>query len=631
MSNANTSNVTAQRGAGASSRKTVIKVPSVTVRFAGDSGDGMQLAGMQFADASALAGNDIATLPDYPAEIRAPAGTVAGVSGYQVRFASTDIYTPGEEVDALVAMNPAALRSNLKFLRKGGILIVNSDAFTPAELKKAGYSENPLDTDALSAYRLIKVPIDSLNRAAVKDSGLSAREAERCKNFFTLGLVYWLYDRPLEPTLRYIDSKFGRKSPAVALANAAALKAGYNYAETAEYFQCQFQVEPAKLAPGTYRKITGNEAVALGMVAAAKLAGKTLFYASYPITPASEILHTLAELKNFGVITFQAEDEICAMGAAIGAAFGGAIACTGTSGPGMSLKTEAIGLAVMTELPVVIINVQRAGPSTGMPTKPEQADLLQAMWGRHGESPVPVIAAASPADCFQAAIEATTIAVRYMTPVILLSDGFLGNSAEPWLIPDVSSLPRIEVSHPDRPNDPVRFMPYKRNADLARPWCIPGTPQLEHRIGGLEKQDVTGNVSHDPANHDKMCRLRAQKVAGIKPAGRPYVWDGPESGRVLLVGWGGTFGAIRAATESLRSEGLRVAHCHLRYLNPLPSDLGEILRRFDHVFVVEMNLGQLATVLRAAYLIDVRGINRVTGQPLGAREVVEAVKATLAG
>ncbi len=611
--------------------KPIHKLPSVTIRFAGDSGDGMQLAGMQFTDTSALIGNDISTLPDFPAEIRAPAGTLAGVSGYQIQFSSSDIYTPGDECDALVAMNPAALRTNLRGVKKGGMIIVNSDAFAAGDLKKAGYEANPLEDGSLAGYRLIKVQIDKLNGEAVKETGLGAKQADLCKNFFALGLVYWLYGRPLEPTLDYIQKKFGKKNAAIALADAMTLKAGYNYGETTELFAEQYFVDKAKLPPGTYRKITGNEAVVIGMVAASKLAGKDLFYASYPITPASDILHGLADLKNFRVGTLQAEDEICAMGAAIGAAFGGSLAATGTSGPGLALKSEAIGLAVMTELPVVIINVQRGGPSTGLPTKTEQADLLQALYGRNGECPVPIIAASSPSDCFFAAIEAFTIATKYMTPVVLMSDGYIANGAEPWMIPDVSKLPKIEIKHPDKVNDEKGFMPYLRNEDGTRPWAIPGTPGLEHRIGGLEKQDVTGNVSYDPLNHEHMVRLRAAKIANIKPAGDAYIWTGPKKGDALLIGWGGTYGAIKAAVLELENQGVRASACHIRYLNPLPADLGERIRGFSHIIVPELNLGQLRMIIRAKYLVDAKGINKVRGQPFTINELTRAVRAIIEG
>jgi 2-oxoglutarate ferredoxin oxidoreductase subunit alpha len=629
------STLTPSSPTGVSSRvagsKPIHKLPSVTIRFAGDSGDGMQLAGMQFTDTSALVGNDISTLPDFPAEIRAPAGTLAGVSGYQIQFSSSDIYTPGDDVDALVAMNPAALRTNLRSVKKGGMIIVNSDAFAAGDLKKAGYEVNPLDDGSLAGYRLIKVQIDKLNGEAVKQTGLGAKQADLCKNFFALGLVYWLYGRPLEPTLDYIGKKFAKKDPAIALANSLTLKAGYNYGETTELFAEQYYVDKAKLPAGTYRKITGNEAVVIGMVTAAKLAGKQMFYASYPITPASDILHGLADLKHFGVATLQAEDEICAMGAALGAAFGGSLAATGTSGPGLALKSEAIGLAVMTELPVVIIDVQRGGPSTGLPTKTEQADLLQALYGRNGECPVAVIAASSPSDCFNAAIEAFMIATRYMTPVVLLTDGYIANGAEPWLIPDIAKLPKIEIKHPDKVNSEEGFMPYLRNEDGTRPWAIPGTPGLEHRIGGLEKQDITGNVSYDPLNHEHMVRVRAEKIANIKPAGEAYLWTGPTSGDALLVGWGGTFGAIKAAVLELEKHGVRASACHLRYLNPLPADLGEKIRGFTHVIVPELNLGQLRLILRAKYMVDAKGINKVRGQPFTINELTRAVRAIIDG
>ncbi len=610
----------------AGAQKPVVTIPSVTIRFVGDSGDGMQLVGMQFSDTSALVGNDIATLPDYPSEIRAPAGTVAGVSGFQIQIAANDIYTPGDEVDALVAMNPAALKANLRSVKKSGIVLVNEDAFTPADLKKAGYEKSPLDDSSLAGYRVIKLPINRMNAEAVKDCGLNLKQVDRCKNFFALGVVYWLYDRPLEPTLHYIQEKFAKKLPAVAQANQLTLRAGYNYGETSELLHEQYRIDRAPLPAGTYRRVTGNEAVALGLVTAAKLAGKELFYGSYPITPASDILHSLAEMKNHRVVTFQAEDEICGIGSAVGAAFGGALAATGTSGPGMALKTEAIGLAVMTELPLVIINVQRGGPSTGLPTKTEQADLFQAIMGRNGECPLPVIACASPSDAFWAAIEAFRIAVRYMTPVILLSDGYLGNGAEPFLVPDVSKLPKIQVQHPAEPNDPKGFMPYKRNGDMARPWAIPGTPGLEHRIGGLEKADGAGNVSHDPINHEKMCQFRAAKVAGIEPAGDPYLWTGAQQGEVLLLGWGGTYGAIKAGVLELGRQGIEASACHLRYLNPLPKDLGDILKRFRKVIIPELNLGQLEYVIRAEYLIAPLSLTKVRGQPFTRSDIVEGVK-----
>jgi 2-oxoglutarate ferredoxin oxidoreductase subunit alpha len=611
--------------------KPVTSLPSVTIRFAGDSGDGMQLAGTQFTDTSALVGNDISTLPDFPAEIRAPAGTLAGVSGYQVHFSSTEIFTPGDEVDALVAMNPAALKTNIKSVKPGGIVIVNEDSFAANDLKKAGYAVNPLEDDSLKGYRLIKVPIDKLNAAATKDSGLGAKDVDRCKNMFALGLCYWLYGRPLDASIAHINSKFAAKKPAVAQANILTLKAGFHYGETTELLDQQYDVPKAKLAPGTYRKITGNEATAMGMVAAGQLAGKQLVYCGYPITPASDILHNLAAMKNFNVLTFQAEDEIAAVGAAIGASFGGALGCTGTSGPGIALKAEAIGLAVMTELPLVIIDVQRGGPSTGLPTKTEQADLLQVLFGRNGECPVCVIAASSPSDCFAAIIEAFTIAVRHMTPVIFLSDGYIANGAEPWLIPNVSELPRIDVTHPTAPNDERGFMPYKRNADLVRPWAIPGTPGLEHRIGGIEKQDVTGNVNYEPNNHEHMVRTRQAKIDKITPAGPDILWTGPESGDVLILGWGSTFGAIKAATLELRQQGVRVSCAHVRYMNPLPQRLGGLLKQFKHVLMPELNLGQFRMLVRNRYLVDAKGLNKIKGQPFTINEVKAGVRAILAG
>jgi 2-oxoglutarate ferredoxin oxidoreductase subunit alpha len=608
----------------------ITQLSDVTVRFAGDSGDGMQLAGTQFTDTSALVGNDISTLPDFPAEIRAPAGTLAGVSGFQVHFSSDDIFTPGDSLNALVAMNPAALKTNLKSLKGEGILIVNEDAFTQKDLNKAGYSTNPLEDGTLQLYRLIKVPINKLTATAAKDTGLGAKDIDRCKNMFALGLVYWLYDRPLGPTIEHIKQKFGKK-PQIAEANQLALKAGYAFGETAELFNEQYQVPKAKLPAGKYRKITGNEAMAIGMVAASKLADKEMIYCSYPITPASDILHNLSAMKHYGIVTFQAEDEIAAMGAAIGVSFGGSLGVTGTSGPGVALKAEAIGLAVMTELPVVIIDVQRGGPSTGLPTKTEQADLLQVMFGRNGECPVPVIAACSPSDCFHAAIEAFRVATTYMTPVMLLSDGYIANGSEPWLIPQFDQLPKIDISHPTQKNDDRGFMPYKRDESLARPWALPGTAGLEHRIGGLEKQDVTGNVNYEPANHEKMVRLRQAKVNNLKPPGQDLIWTGPEGGELLIVGWGSTFGAIKGATLELRAAGLSVSACHIRYLNPLPAGLGEKLKSFKQVLIPEMNLGQLRLLLRSKYLVDAKGLNKVRGQPFTIAEIVSGAKAMLEG
>ena len=603
---------------------------SVTIRFAGDSGDGMQLTGSRFTDTAALIGNDVATFPDFPAEIRAPAGSLPGVSGFQVQFSSADIHTPGDRPDVLVAMNPAALRTNLAELPLGGALFANSDAFSKSNLKLAGYATNPLEDGSLKDYKLYAIPMTTLTVKAVEDLALGRKVADRCKNFFALGVMFWLYERPLEPTLEWIADKFG-KNPEIAESNVRALKAGYNYADTLELLPVTYKVAKAKLAPGTYRSISGNAALALGLIAAAQRAGKTLFYGSYPITPASDILHELSRHKGFDVRTFQAEDEIAAMGAAVGAAFAGAIAVTGTSGPGVALKSEAMGLAVMTELPVVIVNVQRGGPSTGLPTKTEQADLLQALFGRNGECPMPVLAAATPSECFIMAFEAVRIATKYMTPVIFLSDGYLANGAEPWNIPKVDSLPQIQIQHATRENlNGEAFLPYLRDEKtLTRPWAVPGTVGLEHRIGGLEKQDRTGNVNYEPENHEKMVHLRAEKVRRVAADIPPTAIYGPERGELLLVGWGSTYGAIRTAVDSLAEEGIAVSHVHLRHLNPLPADLGEILHRFDKVLVPEMNLGQLNLVLRAHYLLPTIGLDKIQGQPFKVSEIIEAVKKTL--
>jgi 2-oxoglutarate ferredoxin oxidoreductase subunit alpha len=607
---------------------------SVTIRLAGDSGDGMQLAGTQFTHTSAMLGNDISTMPDFPAEIRAPAGTLAGVSGFQIHFSSHDIHTPGDHLNALVAMNPAALKTNIKDLESSGILIVNKDAFVGGDLHKAGYAANPLEDGSLRGYRVISVPITTLNRAAVAELKLSVREADRCKNFFALGLVYWLYERSLDPTLKWIRQKFG-KNPAVLDANTKALKAGYNYGETTEAMPVHYRVPKANTKPGTYRKITGNEAVALGLVAAAQASGLPLLYSGYPITPASDILHQLAEFKRFGVRTLQAEDEIAAIGAAIGASFGGALGVTATSGPGICLKSEAIGLAVMTELPLIIIDVQRGGPSTGLPTKTEQADLLQAMFGRNGECPAPIVAPCSPADCFAATMEAVRIAVRFMTPVFLLSDGYLANGAEPWAIPSVADLPKISVKfardanglHDGKPE----FLPYKRDERLVRPWAVPGMAGLEHRIGGLEKEDISGNVSYDPANHEHMVKTRAKKVANIANEIPELTVEGPANGDLLIVGWGGTYGSLLTAAQRLQRKGLKVAHAHLRYLNPMPRNTGDVLKRYKKVLVPELNGGQLLLLLRAKYLVDAAGLNKVQGRPFLVSEVEAAAEQLLKG
>ncbi len=566
------------------------EIDSVVIRFAGDSGDGMQLTGTQFTNTSAVLGNDISTLPDYPAEIRAPAGSLPGVSAFQLNFSSHDIRTPGDQPDVLVAMNPAALKTNLRDLPHGGLLVVNQDAFNDRNLERAGYSSNPLEDGSLKDYRVLALPISSLNQKALEGLSLTNKEKDRSKNIFALGMMYWMYDRPMETTIQWIDKQFG-KNPEVAKANVLALKAGFHLAETAEVISTHYKIRPARLKPGKYRNIMGNTATAIGFVTAAELAKTPLLYCSYPITPASDILHELSKLKNFGVRTVQAEDEIAAIGAAIGGAFGGCIAMTGTSGPGLALKSEALNLAVMAELPLIILDIQRGGPSTGLPTKTEQADLLQAMFGRNGESPVPVLAPATPADCFRMAIEAVRLAVKYMTPVLYLSDGYLANGSEPWLIPDRADLPSIEIRHPDHAQaEGEKFLPYLREAKtLARPWAIPGTPGLEHRIGGLEKEDRTGNVSYDPMNHEKMVHLRADKVAAIAQDIPDVEVFGPPEGEVLVVGWGSTYGAITTAVERLQREGASVSSAHLRYLNPFPKNLESVLKNFDKILVPELN------------------------------------------
>lgn len=599
------------------------ELQTVTIRFAGDSGDGMQLTGNQFTNTSAILGNDIATFPDFPAEIRAPAGSLPGVSGFQINFSSQEIRTPGDQPDVLVTMNPAGLKVHLKDLKKAGIIIANSDAFHLGNLKKAGYESNPLEDGSLASYRLYDVPITKLNEEALAGLPLTKKEKDRSKNFFALGMMYWLYGRTMEPTLRWVEQKFG-KIPNVEEANRRSLKAGYNFGETTEIFTTHYHVREAELPVGLYRQITGNQALAIGLVTGAQLAGKTLFYGSYPITPASDILHELSTYKNFNVQTFQAEDEIAAIGAAIGASFGGHLGVTGTSGPGVALKSEAMGLAVMAELPVVVVNVQRAGPSTGMPTKTEQADLLQALFGRSSESPIAVIAPGSPGECFFYAIEALRVATKYMCPVILLSDGALANGAEPWQIPKLSSLKKFEAKHLVNTKN---FHPYQRDEKtLARPWVLPGTKGLEHRIGGLEKHDVTGNVSYDPLNHEKMVKLRAAKIERIANDLPPTEVFGKDRGKVLVVGWGSTYGAITTAVERLQKEGQAVSSIHLRYLNPLPKDIGKYFSRFDHVLVPEMNMGQLRMLFRSRYLIDAKGLNKVQGQPLKIQEVQEGIE-----
>ncbi len=594
----------------------------VTVRFAGDSGDGMQLAGNRFTDETALYGNDFSTLPDFPAEIRAPAGSLAGVSAFQISFSKRQIYTPGDAPDALVAMNPAALKVNLRDLTPGGLLIVNEDAFTSGNLKKAGYTSNPLTDGSLSAYRKITAPLTTLAVNAASETGVNAQQAERTKNFCALGLVYWLYDRPMETTLGWIAEKF-KSNPAIADANVRSLRAGYDYGETAELADEHVRVAPAALPPGEYRHITGNEATGLGLLTAAHLSGLPLFYASYPITPASDVLEQLAGYRRFRVRTFQAEDEIAAAGAALGASFGGALSVTGTSGPGLALKAETVGLAVSTELPMVILDVQRAGPSTGMPTKTEQGDLLQALFGRNSESPVCVIAPATAGDCFYMAIEAVRIAQQYMTPVIFLSDTYLGNTSEPWIVPDLEALPRIEVQ---RRTNPEGFQPFSRDPEtLARPYALPGTPGLEHRVGGLEKADGSGEISYDPENHQRMVDLRAEKIERIARTIPDVEVDGPQAGDLLVLSWGSTHGAIRSAAEQAQAEGVPVSTAHLRYLNPFPTNLGEVLGRFQHVLIPENNSGHLLLLIRARYLIDAQGLNKVTGKPFTAVEIAEAI------
>ncbi len=600
----------------------VLELERVTIRFAGDSGDGMQLAGTQFTKTSAVVGNDISTFPDIPAEIRAPQGSLPGVSGFQVSFSSEEIFTPGDAPDVLVAMNPAALKTNVMDLPRGGILIVNEDEFTETNLKKAGYAANPLDDGGLAAYRVYKVPVTTLTARALKDSGLTAVQIDRCKNMFALGLMYWMYSRPLVTSEHWIHEKFG-KNQAVADANVMALKAGHAFGETTEMFATHYHVPKARLKPGLYRNITGNEATALGWVTASQLAGRPLFYGSYPITPASDVLHELARMKRFGVRTFQAEDEIAAIGAAIGASFGGALGLTGTSGPGLALKSEAIGLAVMVELPLVVMDVQRAGPSTGMPTKTEQADLLQAMFGRNGESPVAIVAPSTPSDCFIMAVEAWRIALKYRVPVLYLSDGYLGMGSEPWLVPDIADLPSMD---PGFATDPTTFQPYARDPEtLARPWAVPGTPGLEHRIGGLEKADITGNVSYDAANHDKMVHLRADKVARIARDIPLLEVEGDESGGLLVLGWGSTYGVITTAVRRGRAKGQKVSAAHLKYLNPFPSNLGELLQRYDRVLIPEINLGQLSLLIRGKFLVDAVGLNKVSGRPFTIAEVEQKI------
>ncbi|MCY3787147.1 MAG: 2-oxoacid:acceptor oxidoreductase subunit alpha [Gemmatimonadetes bacterium] len=601
---------------------------SVVISFSGDSGDGMQLTGGQFTNTSAVVGNDVSTFPDIPAEIRAPAGTIPGLSGYQVNFAANDLYTAGDSPQVLVAMNPAALKANLPDLEPGGTIIVNTDPFNRNGLRKAGYEANPLEDDSLSGYDVHPVPLTTLTRNALADiEGMSNQAKDMCKNAFVLGLVFWMFDRPLDYTLKFYQTKFAGR-PEVVEANTRALKAGYYYGETAETFQTQISVPKREIVePGVYKRITGNEAIVLGLVTAAQKAGKPLFYGSYPITPASTILEGLAALKNFDVRTFQAEDEIAAMGSVIGAAFAGSLAATASSGPGIALKSEGINLAVVMELPLVVVDVQRGGPSTGLPTKTEQADLLEVLYGRNGESPIPVIAPATPSECFDMIIEAFRIAVRYMTPVFVLSDGYVANNSEPWKIPDADSIAAIDAEPYTDPDD---YQPYMRDPQtLARPWVLPGTPGLEHRIGGLGKQDVTGNVSYAPEDHERIIHVRADKIRGIADFISELEVTGPEQGDLLVLGWGGTYGAIRAAVEQVRGEGFDVAYAHLRYLNPFPRNLGNVLGRYKQVLVPELNLGQLALLVQAHFPVRVVKLNKVQGAPFQIREVADKIRQVL--
>jgi 2-oxoglutarate ferredoxin oxidoreductase subunit alpha len=601
----------------------------VTIRFAGDSGDGVQQVGGQFTTTSAVLGNDLATFPDFPAEIRAPAGTLPGVSGFQIQFASKDIHTPGDQPDVLVAFNPAALLVNIKDMAPNSVVIVNTDAFDEVDLKKAQCSTNPLEDGTLSAYNTFKIPITELTLKALEPVQMTHKDKERCKNYFALGVLYWLYSRPLDNTLQHIADKFGKDkygkpTPHLVESNSLALKAGWGYAEASELFRSQYEVPPATYAPGRYRNVMGNEALALGLVAGGKLSGLPIFYGSYPITPASDILHDLSKYKNFGVVTFQAEDEIAAVTAAIGASYAGAIGVTGTSGPGVALKSEAINLAVMVELPLIIVDVQRGGPSTGLPTKTEQADLLQALYGRNSESPVCVLAPATPGDCFDMAIQAVRIATKYMVPVFILSDGYLANGAEPWKLPKLADLPKIPVKFQTEPSN---FAPYLRDEiTLARPWALPGTPGLEHRIGGIEKSHIHGNVSYDPENHDFMCRIRAAKIQRIVQDVPDAQVHGDADAKILMLGWGSPYGAITAACEEARRRGIKVAQVHLRHLNPFPANLGAILKKYPKVLVPELNLGQLLMVVRAKFLVDARGLNKVQGKPFKVAELVEAIE-----
>lgn len=608
-------------------KRDIIEKDSIIVRFAGDSGDGMQLTGTQFTATTAFIGNDVVTLPDYPAEIRAPAGTLYGVSGFQLHFSSKDILTPGDSPDVLIALNPAALKINLKYLKKDAIIIVNSDAFDSKNLSLANYETNPLEDGSLDGYRVYDIPITKATLQAVEGLGLSIKEANRCKNFFALGLSYWLFNRPMDQTIEWIKDKFSKDERFVK-ANIAALKAGYFFGDTTEIFTVRFEVKPAKLEKGKYRSLSGNEATAWGLLAASVKSGLPLFLGSYPITPASDILHELSRFRNFGVMTFQAEDEIAGITTAIGASFGGNLAATTTSGPGVALKQEAIGLAIMTELPLVICNIQRGGPSTGLPTKTEQSDLFQAIWGRNGEAPLPVLAPATPSECFDYVYEAARLAIKYMTPVMFLSDGYLANGSEPWLIQNLEDLPDIPVKFR---TEKEGFAPYLRDENLARPWVKPGTPGLEHRIGGLEKQHITGNVSYDPDNHQFMVNMRNDKVNKIADEiPLQTVYGNPDSD-IVVVGWGSTFGPIYTAVEKMNKEGIKVAGIHIRYLNPMPKNLGELLRKYKKILIPEMNLGQLRMILQARYLVETIGFSKVKGVPFTSEEIELKIKEILKG
>jgi 2-oxoglutarate/2-oxoacid ferredoxin oxidoreductase subunit alpha len=601
-------------------------IEHAVIRFAGDSGDGMQITGSQFTNTVALYGNDIATFPDYPAEIRAPAGTVPGVSGFQLNFSSGEVHTPGDSVDVLIAMNPAALKVNIGDLKANGILIVNSDSFEEGDLRKAHLTTNPLEDHSLDKFRVFPVNLQRLTRSALQHLGLDAKSMDRCKNFFALGMCYWLYNRSMDPTMRWVDDKF-KKKPLLSEANKLAMKAGYSYCEATEAFQISYEIPPAQLSPGLYRNLSGNQALALGFVTAAKKAGLKLFLGSYPITPASDILHELSQYKDFGVLTFQAEDEIASITSAIGASYAGSLAITTTSGPGMALKTEALGLAVATELPLVVCDIQRGGPSTGLPTKTEQADLLQAMFGRNSEAPIPILAPATPGDCFWIAVEASRIALKYMVPVIILSDGYLANGAEPWRIPTVEEIPGIPVRFAISPEG---FLPYKRDPEtLARPWAVPGTPGLEHRIGGLEKQDVTGNINYEPLNHEKMVRIRAAKIEAIVQDIPNVMPSGDPEGDLLIVSWGSTYGAITQSIKTQREQGRKIGHLHLRNLNPLPANVGDILKRYKKILVPELNMGQLLWILRAKFVVDAVGLNKIQGRPFKQAELDQKIEEML--